>query len=215
MGLWGNTHQRIHGIISDMNCCTYYWAHSLSCFCPQDKNQRSLDMDTAKLMLALLLGRSWPLFPVFSQFLEVNLIALIKEMWNQLIFKQLFTPLSGLFPHCLPPINVSHSSPSTRDWIKTSGIMFWSSAGPSTQTSVTTMRMELVSTTCTRKIVQASFTELLQGGNINLYERSKHGIGCVGQLSPHLDHPGLWFGNGRCRTVCHNTQEHIWIGSHS
>lgn len=93
--------------------------------------------------------------------------------------------------------------------------MFWSSAGPSTQTSVTTMRMELVSTTCTRKIVQASLTELLQGGNINLYEMSKHGIGCVGQLSPHLDHPGLWFGNGRCRTVCHNTQEHIWIGSHS
>lgn len=29
-------------------------------------------MDTAKSMLALLLGRTWPLFPVFHQFLEVN-----------------------------------------------------------------------------------------------------------------------------------------------
>lgn len=38
----------------------------------QDKDQRSLDMDTAKSMLALLLGRTWPLFPVFQQFLEVN-----------------------------------------------------------------------------------------------------------------------------------------------
>uniref|UniRef100_A0A8C2F6I3 DCN1-like protein n=1 Tax=Cyprinus carpio TaxID=7962 RepID=A0A8C2F6I3_CYPCA len=37
----------------------------------RDKDQRSLDMDTAKSMLALLLGRTWPLFPVFHQFLEV------------------------------------------------------------------------------------------------------------------------------------------------
>lgn len=29
-------------------------------------------MDTAKSMLALLLGRTWPLFPVFHQFLEVS-----------------------------------------------------------------------------------------------------------------------------------------------
>ncbi|CAB1348890.1 unnamed protein product [Coregonus sp. 'balchen'] len=36
----------------------------------RDKDQRSLDMDTAKSMLALLLGRTWPLFPVFNQFLE-------------------------------------------------------------------------------------------------------------------------------------------------
>lgn len=29
-------------------------------------------MDTAKSMLALLLERTWPLFPVFHRFLEVN-----------------------------------------------------------------------------------------------------------------------------------------------
>lgn len=40
---------------------------------------------------------------------------------------------------------IFYSSPSTRAWIKTSGIIFWSSAGPSTQTSVTTMKMEPVS----------------------------------------------------------------------
>ncbi|XP_016042576.1 DCN1-like protein 5 isoform X2 [Erinaceus europaeus] len=36
----------------------------------RDKDQRSLDMDTAKSMLALLLGRTWPLFSVFYQYLE-------------------------------------------------------------------------------------------------------------------------------------------------
>uniref|UniRef100_A0A3Q3JUX0 DCN1-like protein n=1 Tax=Monopterus albus TaxID=43700 RepID=A0A3Q3JUX0_MONAL len=43
----------------------------------RDKNQRGLDMDTAKSMLALLLGRTWSLFPVFQQFLEVNLFACV------------------------------------------------------------------------------------------------------------------------------------------
>uniref|UniRef100_A0A8C5WEA1 DCN1-like protein n=1 Tax=Leptobrachium leishanense TaxID=445787 RepID=A0A8C5WEA1_9ANUR len=36
----------------------------------RDKDQRSLDIDTAKSMLALLLGRTWPLFSVFQQYLE-------------------------------------------------------------------------------------------------------------------------------------------------
>uniref|UniRef100_A0A8C4LUE0 DCN1-like protein n=1 Tax=Equus asinus TaxID=9793 RepID=A0A8C4LUE0_EQUAS len=36
----------------------------------RDKDQRSLDIDTAKSMLALLLGRTWPLFSVFYQYLE-------------------------------------------------------------------------------------------------------------------------------------------------
>ena len=39
----------------------------------QEKDQRSLDMDTAKAMLALLLGRNWSLFGTFHQFLEVKL----------------------------------------------------------------------------------------------------------------------------------------------
>ncbi|CAH2300182.1 DCN1-like 4 [Pelobates cultripes] len=37
----------------------------------REKDQRSLDMNTAKCMLGLLLGKTWPLFPVFHQFLEV------------------------------------------------------------------------------------------------------------------------------------------------
>ena len=42
-----------------------------SAFPRQDKDQRSLDMDTAMSMLDLLLGRTWPLFPLFHKFLEV------------------------------------------------------------------------------------------------------------------------------------------------
>lgn len=42
----------------------------------QEKEQRSLDLNTAKCMLGLLLGKTWPLFPVFNQFLEVSTISL-------------------------------------------------------------------------------------------------------------------------------------------
>lgn len=44
---------------------------SLFLFVKQEKDQRSLDINTAKCMLGLLLGKIWPLFPVFHQFLEV------------------------------------------------------------------------------------------------------------------------------------------------
>ncbi|XP_038817262.1 DCN1-like protein 5 isoform X3 [Salvelinus namaycush] len=48
----------------------------------RDKDQRSLDMDTAKSMLALLLGRTWPLFPVFNQFLEQSKYKVMnKDQW--------------------------------------------------------------------------------------------------------------------------------------
>lgn len=40
----------------------------------QEKDQRSLDLNTAKCMLGLLLGKTWPLFPVFNQFLEVGVV---------------------------------------------------------------------------------------------------------------------------------------------
>lgn len=42
----------------------------------QEKEQRSLDLNTAKCMLGLLLGKTWPLFPVFNQFLEVSTASL-------------------------------------------------------------------------------------------------------------------------------------------
>ncbi|XP_058489313.1 DCN1-like protein 5, partial [Solea solea] len=61
--------------------------------CDQDKDQRSLDMDTAKSMLALLLGRTWPLFPVFHQFLEQSKYkGMNKDQWyNVLEFSRTIT----------------------------------------------------------------------------------------------------------------------------
>ncbi|KAH0616202.1 hypothetical protein JD844_027154 [Phrynosoma platyrhinos] len=47
-----------------------------------EKDQRSLDINTAKCMLGLLLGKMWPLFPVFHQFLEQSKYKVInKDQW--------------------------------------------------------------------------------------------------------------------------------------
>ncbi|KAM4627755.1 DCN1-like protein 5 [Polymixia lowei] len=52
----------------------------------RDKYQRSLDMDTATTMLALLLGRTWPLFPVFQQFLEQSKYkGMNKDQWYNVL----------------------------------------------------------------------------------------------------------------------------------
>ncbi|XP_023117672.1 DCN1-like protein 5 isoform X1 [Amphiprion ocellaris] len=60
----------------------------------RDKNQRVLDMDTAKSMLDLLLGRTWPLFPVFHRFLEQSKYkGLNKDQWyNVLEFSRTINP---------------------------------------------------------------------------------------------------------------------------
>ncbi|XP_022282685.1 DCN1-like protein 4 isoform X1 [Canis lupus baileyi] len=48
----------------------------------EEKDQRSLDINTAKCMLGLLLGKIWPLFPVFHQFLEQSKYKVInKDQW--------------------------------------------------------------------------------------------------------------------------------------
>ncbi|XP_031198568.1 DCN1-like protein 4 isoform X9 [Mastomys coucha] len=48
----------------------------------REKDQRSLDINTAKCMLGLLLGKIWPLFPVFHQFLEQSKYKVInKDQW--------------------------------------------------------------------------------------------------------------------------------------
>uniref|UniRef100_A0A8D3ASJ2 DCN1-like protein n=1 Tax=Scophthalmus maximus TaxID=52904 RepID=A0A8D3ASJ2_SCOMX len=48
----------------------------------REKDQRSLDLNTAKCMLGLLLGKMWPLFPVFNQFLEQSKYKVInKDQW--------------------------------------------------------------------------------------------------------------------------------------
>ncbi|KAM4779918.1 DCN1-like protein 4 isoform 7-T7 [Cyanocitta cristata] len=47
-----------------------------------EKDQRSLDINTAKCMLGLLLGKAWSLFPVFHQFLEQSKYKVInKDQW--------------------------------------------------------------------------------------------------------------------------------------
>ncbi|XP_054986143.1 DCN1-like protein 5 isoform X3 [Sorex araneus] len=52
----------------------------------RDKDQRSLDIDTAKSMLALLLGRTWPLFSVFYQYLEQSKYRVInKDQWYNVL----------------------------------------------------------------------------------------------------------------------------------
>lgn len=52
----------------------------------RDKDQRSLDMDTAKSMLALLLETTWPLFPVFHQFLEQSKYkGMNKDQWYNVL----------------------------------------------------------------------------------------------------------------------------------
>jgi DCN1-like protein 4/5 len=60
----------------------------------RDKDQRSMDIETAKAMLALLLGKNWPLFSYFHQFLEQSKYRVInKDQWcNVLEFSRLINP---------------------------------------------------------------------------------------------------------------------------
>ncbi|XP_033623049.1 DCN1-like protein 4 [Fukomys damarensis] len=45
----------------------------------REKDQHSLDINTAKCMLGLSLGKIWPLFPVFHQFLEQSKYEVINK----------------------------------------------------------------------------------------------------------------------------------------
>lgn len=48
----------------------------------KDKDQRSLDLETAKAMLQLLLAKRWPLYPYFHQFLEQSKYKVLnKDQW--------------------------------------------------------------------------------------------------------------------------------------
>ncbi|KAL5012486.1 hypothetical protein ScPMuIL_011037 [Solemya velum] len=52
----------------------------------RDKNQRSMDIDTAKAMLALVLGKHWSLFGNFNQFLEQSKYKVInKDQWCNIL----------------------------------------------------------------------------------------------------------------------------------
>lgn len=55
-------------------------------FVSQDKDQRSMDMETAKAMLQLLLGKHWPLYSQFSQFLDQSKYKVInKDQWCNIL----------------------------------------------------------------------------------------------------------------------------------
>jgi len=52
----------------------------------QDKDQRSMDMETARVMLQLLLGKHWPLFTQFAQFLDQSKYKVInKDQWCNIL----------------------------------------------------------------------------------------------------------------------------------
>jgi DCN1-like protein 4/5 len=60
----------------------------------REKSQRTLDIETAIAMLALLLGNRWPLFSHFHQFLEQSKYKVInRDQWfNVLEFSRLIAP---------------------------------------------------------------------------------------------------------------------------
>lgn len=60
----------------------------------RDKDQRSMDIETARIMLTLLLGRQWELFSSFHQFLEKSKYKVInKDQWcNILEFSRAIRP---------------------------------------------------------------------------------------------------------------------------
>ncbi|XP_044591756.1 DCN1-like protein SCCRO4 isoform X2 [Cotesia typhae] len=52
----------------------------------RDKDQRSMDMETARVMLQLLLGKHWPLFSQFAQFLDQSKYKVInKDQWCNIL----------------------------------------------------------------------------------------------------------------------------------
>nr|CAD7440889.1 unnamed protein product [Timema bartmani]CAD7586605.1 unnamed protein product [Timema genevievae] len=55
-------------------------------FARQDKDQRSMDIETAKAMLQLLLGKHWPLFAQFGGFLDQSKYKVInKDQWCNIL----------------------------------------------------------------------------------------------------------------------------------
>ncbi|XP_044740169.1 DCN1-like protein 4 isoform X2 [Chrysoperla carnea] len=85
----------------------------------RDKDQRSMDMETAKAMLQLLLGKHWPLYPQFSQFLEHSKYKVInKDQWCNIL------EFSRTISHDLSNYDVDGAWPVMLDefveWLKAS-----------------------------------------------------------------------------------------------
>ncbi|XP_060525257.1 DCN1-like protein 4 [Cylas formicarius] len=71
-------------LLNDQN--TFKAVYRYSYDFARDKDQRSMDMETAKAMLELLLGKHWPLYDQFSQFLEQSKYKVInKDQWSNIL----------------------------------------------------------------------------------------------------------------------------------
>lgn len=71
-------------LLNDQNTfkAIYRYAYDFA----RDKDQRSMDMETAKAMLQLLLGKHWPLYSQFSQFLDQSKYKVInKDQWCNIL----------------------------------------------------------------------------------------------------------------------------------
>ncbi|EDW40198.1 GL25128 [Drosophila persimilis] len=74
----------LRSILNDANSfkSIYRYAYDFA----KDSDQRSMDINTAKAMLALLLGKHWPLYPQFAQFLEQSKYKVInKDQWCNIL----------------------------------------------------------------------------------------------------------------------------------
>lgn len=87
----------------------------------RDKDQRSMDIETAKAMLQLLLGKNWPLYGSFHQFLEQSKYKVInKDQWcNVLEFSRvIYSNLSNYDEDGAWPVLLDEFV----DWLKTNKI---------------------------------------------------------------------------------------------
>jgi DCN1-like protein 4/5 len=74
----------LRSLLNDTNIfkCIYRYAYDFA----RDKDQRSMDIETAAAMLRLLLGKCWPLYPQFAQFLEQSKYKVInKDQWCNIL----------------------------------------------------------------------------------------------------------------------------------
>jgi DCN1-like protein 4/5 len=74
----------LRSLLNDSNTfkCIYRYAYDFA----RDKDQRSMDIETAAAMLRLLLGKCWPLYPQFAQFLEQSKYKVInKDQWCNIL----------------------------------------------------------------------------------------------------------------------------------
>ncbi|XP_045470259.1 DCN1-like protein 5 isoform X2 [Harmonia axyridis] len=74
----------LRSLLNDPNTfkAIYRYAYDFA----RDKDQRSMDLETAKAMLQLLLGRTWSLYVHFSQFLDQSKYKVInKDQWCNIL----------------------------------------------------------------------------------------------------------------------------------